>query len=240
MHILTVDKDFTYVEGWIYKESLLHYKTLENNKELTPRSVKNTEAIRFYFDLEHEIIGYSKKPRFGYKEFMEAFVNILNDGLKTGELPLFFTISQCTKGLDLADIKKGLKGIHQIKELQINIQPPNPNRKLLEELQSLGEGELANMKTANVTQMSILFSSSGDSGLNLDADLIDGELDKLQGIHNKLTVEEATKNGYVRVNATSKTGRRFSSEDKLPFRKVISSPGEFIEACKDAILELLA
>ena len=69
--------------------------------------------------------------------------------------------------------------------------------------------------------------------MNLDADLIDGELDKLQGIHNKLTVEEATKNGYVRVNATSKTGRRFSSEDKLPFRKVISSPGEFIEACKN-------
>lgn len=241
LHTLGVSDNFSFVEGWLYKDSVLYYKSLKKgSSELQSKSVKNTEAIRFLFDIEHEFIGYDTKARFGYKEFMEAFVEILNSELQSEEHPFFFTISRCSKGLNLSDIKKELNSIPQIKELKIRIQPPNPERELLEHLQSIGEGELANMKSANVTQMNLSLVSAGGSGLNLESNLIDTELNKLQGIHQKLSVEEATKRGYVQITATSSTGKQFSTENSKPFKKIISFPSEFIDACKDAFTELLS
>ena len=52
---------------------------------------------------------------------------------------------------------------------------------------------------------------------------------------------ELKKNGYVTVTAVSKSGKKFSSEDARPFKKVIQDMlGEFTDACKDAFTELLS
>lgn len=242
MHVLSIDPDMNYAEGWVYKKSALRYNSLiEETNQLLSQSVENTEAIRFLFDLDNELIGYDTKNRFGYKEFLEAFVHLVNQGLEDYEPTLYFTISLCSKGIGLDDIKKGLKSIGHIKELQFRIQPPNPSQELLDELQELGESRLENMDEANVTRMEVIYRSTGDAGLNLASSLIDDELSKLQGIHYALPLEEASKNGYVTVTAVSKSGKKFSSEDARPFKKVIQDMlGEFTDACKDAFTELLS
>lgn len=238
LHTLSVD--FPYVEGWVYKKSKLHYNSLnENSNELVSQSVYNTEAIRFLFDLENELIGYDTKNRFGYKEFLDAFANILNIGLKEHEPKMEFSIHLCSKGIGLDDIKGGLSGIGPIKELQIKVQPPNPQNKLLEELQELGESKLEHMREANVTRMETVLHSKGDMGLNLNSKLINDELNKLQGIHANLPLDEANKNGYLSVSAISNTGRKFSSEDAKPFKRVINCLGELKDACIDAFTELI-
>ena len=239
LHTLSVH--FPYVEGWVYKKSKLHYNSLnENSNELVSQSVLNTEAIRFLFDLENELVGYDTKNRFGYKEFLDAFVNILNIGLAEHEPKMEFSIHLCSKGIGLDDIKDGLRGIGPIKELQIKVQPPNPQNKLLEELQELGESKLKHMREANVTRMETVLRSKGDTGLNLNSILINDELDKLQGIHANLPLEEANKNGYLAVAAISNTGRKFSSEEAKPFKRVINCLGDLKDACIDAFSELLS
>lgn len=242
LHTLTIDKDLNYAEGWLYKKSILRYNSLvEGTNELVSKSVENTEAIRFYFDLEHELIGYNTTNRFGYKEFLDAFVQVINLGLDGFKPEMFFTISLCSKGIGLEDIKEALSEIGQIKELQFRIQPPNPAQELLNQLQELGEGRLENMDRANVTRMDITFQSTGESGLNLTSSLIEDELNKLQGIHQALPPEEANKNGYIKVTAVSRSGRKFSSEEAKPFKKVINDYfSEFKDACKDAFTELLS
>ena len=242
LRTLSIDEDMSYAEGWLYKKSILRYNSLlEETKELVPKSVENTEAIRFYFDLEHELIGYNTTNRFGYKEFLEAFVHVINLGLDSFKPEMYFTISLCSKGIGLDDIKEALGEIGKIKELQFRIQPPNPAQELLDHLQELGESRLENMDQANVTRMDVTFQSTGESGLNLDSALIDEELNKLQGIHQALSPEEANKNGYIKVTAVSKTGRKFSSEEAKPFKKVINDLlSDFKDACKDAFTELLS
>lgn len=242
LHTLAIDEDISYAEGWVYKKSTLRYNSLiEETRELIAKNVENTEAIRFYFDLEHEFVGYNTTNRFGYKEFLDAFIHIINHGLDGFEPEMFFTISLCSKGLGLEDIKEALGEIGKIKELQFRIQPPNPAQELLDKLQELGEGRLENMDQANVTRMDVTFQSTGESGLNLTSSLIEDELNKLQGIHQALPPEEANKNGYIKVTAVSKSGRKFSSEEAKPFKKVINDiVSEFKDACKDAFTELLS
>ena len=88
--------------------------------------------------------------------------------------------------------------------------------------------------------MEMTLRSTGDMGLNLESDLINAELNKLQGIHANLSLEEANRNGYLKVGATSNTGRKFSSEDAKPFKKIINSLTDLKAACKDAFTELLS
>lgn len=242
LHTLAIDEDMNYAEGWLYKKSILRYNSLvEETNELVSKSVENTEVIRFYFDLDHEFIGYNTTNRFGYKEFLDAFVHVINLGLDGFKPEMYFTISLCSKGIGLEDIKEALGEIGQIKELQFRIQPPNPAQELLNQLQELGEGRLENMDKANVTRMDVTFQSTGESGLNLSSSLIDDELNKLQGIHQALPPEEANKNGYIKVTAVSRSGRKFSSEEAKPFKKIINDFFiEFKDACKDAFTELLS
>ena len=94
------------------KKSILRYNSLlEETKELVPKGVENTEVIRFYFDLDHELIGYNTTNRFGYKEFLEAFVHVINLGLDDFEPEMYFTISLCSKGIGLDDIKEAFAWI---------------------------------------------------------------------------------------------------------------------------------
>lgn len=77
-HILRVDDTYSYIEGWLYKKSKLYYKTLNSmTNTLVQQSTENTEGNRFALDLKHGFVGYNTSARFGYKEFIEAFENII-------------------------------------------------------------------------------------------------------------------------------------------------------------------
>ncbi len=238
-HILRWNDSFTCAEGWLYKKSKLYYKTLnKQTKELIPHSTENTEGIRFALDLEHGFVGYNTAARFGYKEFIEAFVMLVNLGEEKIQSKYRYNIGLCTSGLSLDDIKKELSGIGRIRELRIRMQPPNPSEDLLDELQKRCDGVVKEFRDANVTEVELFYSSKGANGINISAPFIEDKINDIQGLYSGLPVEESTKKGYVSVEATSASGRKYSSGESKPFRKVIWGLEDLYESCIDAFQKL--
>lgn len=239
IHVLGIDKSGFYVEGWLYKKSKLFYNTLNNTSTgLIRQSTTNTEGIRFAIDLNHGFVGYNTTSRFGYKEFIEAFCEVINISEEHCKYNYRYNASLCTSGFDLEDIKKGLKHIGEIKDLRIRMQPPNPSEDLLASLQERTDGLVKDFKEANVTEMELIYSTKGKSGINIDSRFIDEKISDLQGLYSTLPIEESTKKGYVSVNATSMTGQKFASGDAKPIKRIIDGIEEFFESCVDALKQL--
>lgn len=206
----------------VFTKKRLFYKTLdETSNELISQSTENTEGIRFTLDVKHGFVGYNRSARFGYKEFLDAFVTLINKGEETAGFDYRYNIGLYSSGISLDDIKTELKKVGRIKELRIRMQPPNPNDDLLNELQAHFDGVIKSFSEANVTGLDILYSMTGSSGINLEAPFVKDRLDDIQGLHSTLSVEESTKNGYASVDATSTTGRKYSSGDSKPFKRII-------------------
>lgn len=238
-HILRTDNDINYIEGWLYKKSKLYYKTLDKSTNmLVQQSTENTEGNRFTLDLNHGFVGYNTSTRFGYKEFIEAFVNVVNSGEENQEYDFRYSMSLCTSGINLDEIKKELNSIGHIKELKIRMQPPNPSDDLLDDLQKRCDGLVKDFKDANVTELELFYSTKGTSGIDLTAPLINEKIDDIQGLYSGLTVEESTKKGYVSVEATSVAGRKYASGDSKPIKRVIEGIDAFFDACIDAFRQL--
>lgn len=232
MRIIRVDNSYSNVEGWLYKKSNLYYNIQnKETKALERHSTENTEAIRFTLSVAHGFVAYNTSQRFGYKEFIEAFVSIVNLGEEACKLDYRYNISICNSGIGLDDIKKELKHIGKIKELRIKMQPPNPSEDLLAELQQRSDGLVKEFKDANVTEMELLYSTKGTTGINIDAPFVDEKISDIQGLYSTLPVEESTKKGYVTVNAISVGGKKYSSGDSKPLRIIVDSVDEFFEAC---------
>lgn len=238
-HILKVDDTYSHIEGWLYKKSKLYYKTLDSvTNTLVQQSTKNTEGNRFALDLNHGFVGYNTSTRFGYKEFIEAFVNIVNLGEEALQLDYRYNMSLCVSGINLDEIKKELKSIGKIKELRIRMQAPNPSDDLLDELQKRCDGLVKDFKDANVTELDLFYSTKGSSGIELTAPLINEKIDDIQGLYSGLPVEESTKKGYVSVEATSITGRKYASGESKPVKRIIEGIEDFFDSCIDAFQQL--
>lgn len=239
VHILRTDETYTYIEGWLYKKSKLHYKTLDSNTNtLVQQSTENTEGNRFTLDLNHGFVGYNTSTRFGYKEFIEAFVNVVNMGEESLKYNYRYNMSLCTSGIKLQEIKKELNSIERIKTLKIRMQPPNPSDDLLEELQKRCDGLVKDFKDANVTELELFYSTKGSSGIDLNAPLVSEKINDIQGLYSGLSVEESTQKGYVSVEATSISGRKYSSGDSKPIKRVIENIEDFFSSCINVFHQL--
>lgn len=178
-HILRVDDTYSHIEGWLYKKSKLYYKTLDNTTNtLVQQSTENTEGNRFTLDLEHGYVGYNTSARFGYKEFVESFVNVVNLGEEALGFDYRYNMSLCVSGINLDEIKEELKSIGKIKELRIRMQAPNPSDDLLDDLQRRCDGLVKDFKDANVTEHGLFYSTKGSSGIDLTAPLINENRDQ--------------------------------------------------------------
>lgn len=239
INIIRADNSATYFEGWLYKKSKLYYKVLdENTNKLVQRYADNTEGIRFTIDIAHGYVGYNTSSRFGYKEFIDAFKALVNNGEAARGYDFRYSMSICTSGINLEEIKDELSKIGNIKELRIRMQPPNPSDDILEELQKRCDGVVKDFKDANVTGLELFYSTSGTSGINLSAPFVKDKIDDIQGLYSALPVEESTKNGYVSVEATSTAGRKYSSEESRPLRRVVLDIEELFDSCIDAFQHL--
>lgn len=189
-------------------------------------------------DLNHGYVGYNTTIRFGYKDFIEAFVSLINAGEEAIGSDYRYNISLCTSGLSLDDIKKELHSIGKIKELRIRMQPPNPSEQLLDRLKERSDGIVQSMGDANVTGAELYYTTTGSSGINISAPFINEKIDDTQSLYSALPVEESTKKGYVTIEATSTNGRKYSSGESKPVKRVILGIEEFLAACKDAFHQL--
>jgi len=230
--IVRIDDSSKYFEGWLYKKSRLYYKVLDEvTGLLVQQHTDNTEGIRFVLDISHGYIGYNTSARFGYKEFLEAFVNLVNVGEESCGYDFRYNIGICTSGINLDDIRQNLCNIGKIQELRIRMQPPNPSDDLLDKLQERCDGVVQELKTANVTEVEMFYSSKGTGGINLSSPYIAERIEDIQGLHSALPVEESTKKGYVTVTATSISGQKYSSGDAKPIKKIVSSLEDVFDAC---------
>lgn len=239
-HILRTDNTNSYLEGWLYKKSKLYYKTLDDSTDtLVQRSTENIEGNRFTLDINHGLVGYNTSARFGYKEFIEAFVNTVNLGEAAQKYDYRYNMSLCVSGISLENIKKELTSIGRIRELKIRMQPPNPSEDLLDDLQKRCDGLVKDFRDANVTELELFYSTKGSSGIDLSAPLVREKNNDIQGLYSGLAVEDSTKKGYVSVEATSTRGRKYSSGESKPIKRVIDGIESFFDSCIDAFQQLL-
>ncbi|MFK7693319.1 hypothetical protein [Paenibacillus sp. HJGM_3] len=232
------------IVGSIFKKSPLFFNEVDSNTgKLRKMMVDNTEVIEFYFDVHKEIVVFYTTNRFGFQEFNHAFGELLNRSMSNAEENYYFDVSLLKEGLSVDRIKEQLKSIGKLHSLKIEIIPPNADDEFLDKIQKNGEKYLNNIKAGNVTQTSILFTSRNDEGLNLDAEIINEEIEKIEDIHSELSAELAIRNGYVKVEAESKEGRKYTTNDNRSIKDKLeekpSNPILFAEVCRKKIESLL-
>lgn len=231
------EKTDTYIRGRLDKESRLNYKVKNPmTHELENKSIKNTDAIEFYFDVFNEMVGYNTSQRFGYKKFLEIFAQMLNNAARLAEKDYVFDVDIYTKGININDLRNELKKINGIERLNIILKPINPDTEILNSIQQNGSDKLDEFEEANVSQKSIIFTSSSRLGLNLDSKLVSNAINEIDTLQKDVPADKATRNGYAKVEATGRDGVTRSTEDHKPVKRYISKIEEFVDACRDVII----
>ena len=241
--LVTGMKTDDYISGVIYKTTTLYYKKMNDiTSEVESHSIPTIEDVSFYFDVNREIVGFHTRNRFGYKEFNDAFAGIINMCMAQNSLPLVFSVELYNEGLEINEINAELKNIDNIKKLEFRFKLPNPSddnmiRKLEKGLTDTAE----QLEEANANSMSVIFDSDGGIGLNIDSSEIQNNLKKVGNLTAGVSGKEAIKNGYVRIIATAKDGKIYTTDDRKPIKREISDEsGEtFIKACRDTIQNII-
>jgi len=227
------------IYGYIYKSSHVYYKNFNAvTNELESKSVPNTDAIRFYFDVFKETIAFHTSQRFGHREFLYAFSGIINKCMEINQREYRFEMSLRTEGLSFEEITKSLKEINGITELKMKYQPPNPDDETLKLWRESGENFIDSMDEANVTGVSYIFSSKGTKGLNVDSQMIGDSINQIEGIYNFMGNRKAISKGYLSIEATGKNGKKYTTADAKPVKTIIENVDSFFEACVDVIRSL--
>lgn len=232
-----------YISGVLYKTTHIYYKTLDELTGKTESHIQPTvEDVRFYYDISREIIGFHTRNRFGYQEFNEAFQGILNSCMIENGLDYRFSLSLCTEGLAIEEIKKKLKKIKNIKKLEFLYKLPNPaDDYMLENLNDELTDMVGELKDSNANTMNVVFDSNGNvkgTGLNLDSQEIQKNFDRVARFTKGISSNMATKNGYIRIQATGKDGKKYTTDEEKPIKREINDDSEdnFFLACRDTIL----
>ncbi len=229
------------ISGVIYKETKLYYKKVNSDTdEIESHTIPTIEDIKFYYDVEHEIIGFHTRNRFGFREFNTAISQLLNKCMEENNLDFRFQADLYNEGLDIEEIETELKKIRNIKRLTFQFKAPNPaDDDMLEELQKGLDDTVEQLEKANANGMSIIFDSYGKVGLNIESDEIKKNIRRIGQIHSGISDKTATKHGYASVKAISRNGKIFTTEEHKPIKREIVNDLEFIDACKDTILSIL-
>lgn len=203
--------------GSIIKSHQIYIKQI--NKETGEKKVfpvDNDEVIEFYFSPYDEIVTFYTANKFGYLQICEAFELLINECSKSmyGDLKESFKVSMLTNGVSIDEIKKDLKNFGPIQELSIRIIPPNPMNKTLKHLKENTEKKLKDYQESRITEEISIFKSEYVGGLDTSSEEIENKLDNAIGFHSKITSEEMTGNGYVKVVATSRTGQEYNTDAK--------------------------
>jgi len=213
-----------YIVGVIYKRTTLHYKEInEQTGEIEPRTIPTVEDVRFYFDINREIVGFHTRNRFGYQDFNTAFSGIVNMAMENNESPLRFSASLYNEGLSIKAIEQELKNISNIERLEFKFKLPNPaDDHMIENLRKKLTDTVEELEEANAHAMSVIFDSDGGIGLNIEAGEIQKNISRVDNISSGISDEEAIQNGYAFVKATAKNGKIYTTEEHKPIKRLIA------------------
>ena len=234
------EKNDTYIQGYIYKKSFIHYKDFnEKTKDLDSKKIPNTEGVEFYYDVFREMIAYQRTQRFGYKEVLLAFEGIMNNACENADLSYKFSLSQYTEGIDLDELKSELLS-EPVQKINIKYQIPNPESELLDAIRENQERTIEEFEAANLTIKNVSYQSNSTQGLNIESEIITNELMNISGLHSKIDSKKAIQNGYVVVETTYVNGLTKSSADMRPVVKHIDEKMNFKEEAERTILSRIA
>ncbi|MDB2115669.1 hypothetical protein [Clostridium paraputrificum] len=228
------------IVGTIIKKSdLLANDINEETGEIKKVAVPNKEIIKFFYDVDKEIVCFTRTGRFGFIEFCTAFENLLNKCMSFDEQKYVFSVPLLREGIDINGIKDSLANLRRIEELEIKITPPNPDSNLLGEIEDNSEEVIGSMKLGNITSKSILFTSKAPMGLNIQSKEIQDSITMAENLHSKLSVKESTKKSYIEIDAKDKSGRVFSTKNTKPVTNYINEKltgdYEFATVCKQLV-----
>lgn len=233
-----------YISGVIYKTTTLYYKKLnDNTEEVESHSIPTIEDVKFYFDINREIVGFHTRNRFGYREFNDAIAGIINMCMEKNNSQLRFSAELYNEGISIKEIHKELAEIPNIKRLEFKFSLPNPaDDEMLAELKDGLTETALQLEEANANAMSVIFDSDGGVGLNIDSGEIKRNIERVGKLTNGVSDTEATQNGYARVIALAKDGKRYTTEEQKPVKREIDDESDesFFRACRDTILTIIA
>lgn len=203
--------------GSIIKSHQIYVKQI--NKETGEKKVfpvHNDEIIEFYFSPYEEIITFYTANKFGYLQVCQAFEMLINEcsKLEFGEQSDSFKVSMLTNGVSIDMIKEDLANLGPIQELSIRIIPPNPMNKTMKHLKENTEKKIKNYEESRITEETSIFKSEYVGGLDTSSKEIDDKLNNAIGIHSKISDEELTGNGYVKVFAVTRNGHEYNTDSK--------------------------
>lgn len=184
-----------YIYGKIIRRVPVFSEFFDENTRISESVVheNNSVSILFYFDMIREIIVFSSRLKFGYKQFNEGFQNLINQYLENVGFEIFLIKNPFS-------IKERLKGAHKITKIKATSIPPNVNE---EELKRMYSDDVKEMRSANVTKKTSIFEihEKSKKGINLDAEVIRRALDSNEAYrtysdgYGKLEVEGQHKDG---------------------------------------------
>lgn len=235
-----MEKGDSYIKGHLCKDSTVYYKSFDSTKgELVRHSVPNTEAVNFYFDIFNEMIGFHTANRLGFREFNDAFTGIINKCMEENSREYRFDLSLINEGLNIEEITEQLREIGNIKELKFKFQPPNADTEEIKRIKENGEELIDIMESGNITNMSVLFTSKGTEGVNIDAEIIKENIERIRGINSVIGDRRAINKGYTGVEAQGKDGKKYTTADSKPIKVSIDNIAVFYEECKKLIRSLI-
>ncbi|WP_147564969.1 DUF4747 domain-containing protein [Clostridium tyrobutyricum] len=232
---MEVDSEVMIVGGVVKTAKVFINNIDKETGEKTTRAFDSDEIINFCFYPKKEVVAYYCPRKFGYQEFVYAFEALVNEAFKKEH----FSISTITNGLSLDNIKESLRKIKNIKTLQIDIIPPNPNGDMKKKLKENAENKIKSLEQGRITERSTIFKSSYKAGLDTDSEEISRELDDATAMHSKISTEDVTKNGYVNIIAENEKGRIYNTNNEKVIKhrmdENIVGDNNFARFCKSVI-----
>lgn len=127
-----------------------------DSKKMRVAMVPENYSIRFFFDVEHEMVTFTTRSNFGYRQFMSAFARLLSQTMSRTEFPTEF---EMFLRRDEEALQKKIDEFDVVTRVKANLVPANSNKEDIEELAREADYQL-DMKDVGATSLGIEYSGS--------------------------------------------------------------------------------
>lgn len=228
--------------GNLIKKDYLYLKKLNKaTEEVELRKEENDESILFFYDTQNEVIAFHKNQRFGYLEFIQGFEGLLNLIFDREEEK--FTVGLYNNNISIDEVFNDLKKIGKIKELTIEVIPPNVNSEELEEIKKEQDRVLKQLDEANVTRKTTLYKSNTEKGINIENSMILDNINEFRYLNKNWSEVDILNRTYGEITATSMSGQKYTSKSSKPLKYEIEDENKnrrgFLTYMKDIIANII-
>lgn len=136
-------KDSMVVTGKILR-SYTKFNDVKNEETNKIETISNEDSvsIRFYFNVQKEMLTFCERQCFGYNQFTDAFNHLLNKCVKDYEFETFLQ-------KDSNKLEEKIKELHKITRVKAVIIPPNPNSRNVSSIKE----RCINMNSTKITSV---------------------------------------------------------------------------------------